>query len=220
MIQKVFLFFAYEKYLGFKRRLKNKVMSGVVKFKTNFVSHNEVVDERLEELKKWCDVFRKQGLAPVENGFSCGNLSFRTQKHKNEFIITASGISAQAPLTDNAFSKVVAVDLDKMLIKAQGPREPSSESMLHFAVYNARPDVQVVFHGHCQKILVAAGQMGLIETLEEVSYGSKELVEQVLKILGEENFVVIKNHGFLSLEKSMQEAGQTALKVLERCDKM
>ncbi|MDP3244824.1 MAG: class II aldolase/adducin family protein [bacterium] len=92
--------------------------------------------------------------------------------------------------------------------------------MLHAVIYQTRPEVGAIFHGHCQEILSAAGKLGLKETRQEESYGSRELIKRVLEVLGKDDFIVMKNHGFLSLGQNMDEAGQKALSILEKCCKI
>ena len=48
-------------------------------------------------------------------------------------------------------------------------------------------------------------------------YGTIELVNSVLEILDDSNFIEMRNHGFLSLCNSMTEAGLLALEVYNRC---
>ena len=58
----------------------------------------------------------------------------------------------------------------------------------------------------------------MVETEKEEEYGTVALVQGVLDVLGENNFLIMKNHGFISLGKTMQEAGELSLKMLERCE--
>lgn len=176
-----------------------------VKFKTEFISCEIPHDPRIEELKKWCKIFHDLNLAPAYKGGSFGNLSFRLKEGGNEFIITGSKIGLKDNLTNNCFVKVVNCDFKNNLILAQGSREPSSESLLHFAIYQKRKDVNAVFHGHnCEKLNLK----NVVETKEEKPYGTIELVDSVLEVLGQNNFIIMKNHGFLMLGKSMGEAGR------------
>ncbi len=40
-----------------------------------------------------------------------------------------------------------------------------------------------------------------------------KLLGEVMKVLHNENFLVMKNHGFLSLGKTLDEAGNSALRI-------
>ncbi|NTW33900.1 MAG: class II aldolase/adducin family protein [Bacteroidetes bacterium] len=178
-----------------------------VKFKT--ILNNEILtfDSRIGELKYWCKIFHEKNLAPPYQGGSYGNLSFRINSNSNEFIITGSSVGLKEELTDDSFVKVTGCDMEKHLVYATGTRNPSSESMLHFAIYKQRPDINAIFHGHCSLLLKNTNFLGITETEKEESYGTIELVNRVLKISEKENFLNIKKHGFISLGNSMKEAG-------------
>lgn len=185
-----------------------------IKFKTIFNKTQTPVDTRIKELKKWCEIFHGKNLAPPYPGGSYGNLSFRTENNKNEFIITGTCIGFKNNLSDDCFVKIISCDIINNVIYAEGTRNPSSESMLHYAIYKNRKDVNAIFHGHSNEILQSAKTLGIPETAKEESYGTIELVNSVLSILKEHNFLCMKNHGFISLGKSMNEAGEPLLKII------
>jgi ribulose-5-phosphate 4-epimerase/fuculose-1-phosphate aldolase len=189
---------------------------GGVKFKTEFLSAAVPVDARLEELKVWCAEFHRRNFAPPYGEFSQGNLSFRIRPGEDAFVITGSQVGWKDRLPDDRFVTVHGCDMERGIVSASGTRDPSSESMLHFAIYRARKDVQAVFHGHSREILRCA-PADIPETLEAQPYGSLELARGVLDVLGKADFVIMKRHGFISLGRSMDEAGGTAIEVHQRC---
>jgi ribulose-5-phosphate 4-epimerase/fuculose-1-phosphate aldolase len=89
--------------------------------------------------------------------------------------------------------------------------------MLHGAIYKKRKNAGAVFHGHCREILSYGRRMNIRETEKEEPYGTRRLVAGVLKILGKQKFLIMKNHGFVSLGRSMKTAGSLALAVREAC---
>jgi len=171
------------------------------KFRTKFVTHNVPNDLELDKLKYWANEFSKQGLAPDYGDGAYGNLSYRVG---SSFIITATRFG----LKDQVYVKVLSVDFKNKIVRAEGEKEPSSESMLHYAIYEQRSDVNAIFHGHYEPILKANK---FPATKKEEKYGSIELVDGVLEVLGQNDFIIMKNHGFISLGKDMDEAGQRAL---------
>lgn len=181
------------------------------KFSTVFVSNSFAVPDELKTLKKWCAVFEEKGLAPSHSAGTFGNLSFRL-KGTDEFIITASCVGFKDKLRDEDFVHVKDVDLEKRRIRAAGSREPSSESMLHSEIYRTRKDVNAVFHGHSKEILEDCSD--LITTKKAEPYGSIELVKSVKDVLGNNNFIIMKGHGFISMGAAMDIAGNYALHVL------
>jgi len=188
-----------------------------IKFRVEVVNRKIPEDKRLEELKYWCKEFHRLNLAPPYEGGSYGNLSFRFKDGEDAFIITGSRIGLKDKLSNECFVKVLSCDLDKGVVYTSGVREPSSESMLHFAIYHHRKDVNAIFHGHCQEILSHASRLKISETKKEEPYGTIELVQRVLEILNDESFLVMKNHGFISLGKTMKEAGELTLQIHRRC---
>ncbi|MEM1659696.1 MAG: class II aldolase/adducin family protein [Candidatus Bathyarchaeia archaeon] len=186
------------------------------KFRTIFICREAPQDDRIRELIKWCQIFHELGLTPIVNGHSMGNLSFRVRKDRSEFIITASGIGPKNMLSQEFFVKVVNCDFENKIVYVCGLREPSSESMLHYRIYQLRNDVNAIFHGHNDEITKHAKEIEATETKEWHPYGTIELVKSVENVLSESNFIVIKQHGFLSLGRSMDEAGRRAVAMKKR----
>lgn len=188
-----------------------------VTFRTEFRERRAPHDERIAELTSWCIRFHERGLTPLYRGSSLGNLSFRLREDENSFIITASELRVKDDLTDDMFVTVHSCDPDKGITRASGLKEPSSESILHFEIYRKRKDVCAVFHGHSDLILSCGEKLGIPVTRTKERPASTALVKSVLDILGNESFLIMKNHGFLSLGKSMTEAGEQAVMLSERC---
>ncbi len=189
-----------------------------IKFKNKIISDEVVTDPGLDELKKWCQKFHELKLAPPYEGGSYGNLSYRAENSKNEFIITGSRVGLKENMDNSSFSKVVSCDIKRGIARSMGPKEPSSESMLHFAIYEKRPDIGAIFHGHCENILNMNKNLPAKETTRKEPYGTRELVKSVIDILGKENFIIIKEHGFLAMGRNMSEAGRTALNAYYKCE--
>jgi len=159
-----------------------------IKFNVTFLKETAPSHSQLDELKKWCTVFHEKGLAPPYPGGSYGNLSFRT--NRSSFIITGTCMGLKENLHDDCFVEVTDVDFEYKNIFVYGLRNPSSESMLHAAIYKFRPDVNAIFHGHCEVLLHNAITLGVPETAEEKPYGTIELVDSVLEIAGSTDFLI------------------------------
>ncbi|HBX52316.1 MAG TPA: hypothetical protein DEH02_14725 [Bacteroidales bacterium] len=187
-----------------------------VKFRTVFKSKDIPVDLRLETLKMWAKKFDEYRLAPPYDGGSAGNLSYRVNSDSNKFIITGSRIGLKCSLQDDCFVMVENCDFSNGIVYASGVREPSSEAMLHFAIYDKRKDVQAIFHGHSQEILDAAKTLKLPATSEFYPYGTKELLQSVILILEKHSVIIMKDHGFIALGASMGEAGKLSLQLIDR----
>jgi ribulose-5-phosphate 4-epimerase/fuculose-1-phosphate aldolase len=184
---------------------------GKIRFNTTFVSNKIPSDARFEELKEWCERFQKSGLTPEFEGNYTGNLSFRTE---DGFIITASGLKNKENLGDDCFVRVKSYDEQSNTVYVEGKRQPSSEAVMHFLIYKTRKNVNAIFHGHNDAIIANAEKIGLSITEEEHEPGSIELAKEVVRALGVNMLVVIRNHGFISVGKTMKEAGKQALDIL------
>lgn len=186
-----------------------------VKFSVDFIKKSAPKSSTdLRQLIKWCHFFDKHQLAPPYPDGSAGNLSFRINPEKNEFIITGTQIGLKNNLTENQFVKVIDVDFSNLKIKVNGFIKPSSESILHWAIYNVRPEINAIFHGHSLEILEKAKENNWTITKNEVPYGTHELVKEVLNVIDNQDFVILKNHGFLAFGKTMEEAGNLCKKAI------
>ena len=192
----------------------------VAKFKVEFISREPSDDGRISELAGWCARFNESGLTPPREGTdrSLGNLSFRLEPGDPALVITASALSSKDELSPSDFVKVVGSDLERRVVSVSGVRDPSSESMMHYEIYKRRPDVNAIFHGHDKQILACGPELGLPQTAEEQPSGSLELLFQAMDILDRGDFLLLKNHGFLSLGKTMKEAGNLALRIKKSGD--
>ncbi|MEK7281511.1 MAG: class II aldolase/adducin family protein [Chloroflexota bacterium] len=103
----------------------------------------------------------------------------------------------------------------------EGQRVPSAESLLHSAIYKARPDVKAIIHTHSlfASALAVAGkeippilddQMtylgGDIKLAPYALPGTADLIPAVAAALGKKNAVLIANHGALGVGGSLKHA--------------
>lgn len=193
---------------------------GRVKFKTNCKSKEAPTNEEVGGLLYWSKVFGERKYAPMlPDGGSAGNLSRRIDKG---FTITCSKIGLKDELGLMHFA-VVYSDFEKRIkwfenekCQYKGMKKPSSEASLHDAIYSWRPEINAVFHGHYEPVVEKANEDGLTETRKEREFGTKELVEDVIDVLNEDNFIVLKGHGFVSMGETTDEAGKLATEICEK----
>jgi len=179
-----------------------------VKFRTIFNNKHILDNSKLQDLINWCKEFNNMGFTPSAGNGSAGNLSFRTD---NGFIISSSNTNF-SKISIEDFTEVISVDISKREILVNGIKEPSSESFLHNEIYQRRNDINAIFHGHSEDFLKYGDKLSLPITKEEQPEGTIELMREVTKVLDNNNFILIKHHGFLSLGDSMPHAGNLAIK--------
>jgi len=164
-----------------------------IKFRNIIIEKAFVDNELLPRLIDWCNRLSELGLAPLHGKGSAGNLSFRTARG---FVITNSGTDLGS-IKRKDFSEVLTID--KGIVYSRGFREPSSESMLHFALYGKREDINAIFHGHYDKLDIPC-------TMNERPYGTRELADEAVRLCSHDLFM-LKNHGFISLGSGLDDAG-------------
>jgi L-fuculose-phosphate aldolase len=185
---------------------------GRISFNLIFISNETPSRSGIQELNKWCGEFQKHGLTPVVDGNYTGNLSFRSN---GGFVITASGLKSKENLSPESFVYIKKYDKKTNTFFVVGKKMPSSESIMHYLIYKYCKRINSVFHGHHNLIVVNARKMGLTITEKEFESGTLELAKEVLRVLGNNKIVVLKNHGFVSFGKTMKEAGESALCTLK-----
>lgn len=189
-----------------------------IKFNVNFLEKKTITHTQLDELKKWCAIFDEMNFAPKTDAGSGGNLSFRLHPFKNEFIITGTQVGLRKNMKDDDFVHVINADYNSELINVKGVCLPSSESMLHYSIYKKYKNINAIFHGHSPMLLQQAKLLNLKTTKEEAEYGSLHLIKTIFDIFNNTTyFYIIKNHGFLSVNESMEKAGEKTLEIAKKC---
>lgn len=183
------------------------------KFKTIFRKKVKVGRSReTDKLLYWCRRLSKLGFAPKYDGGSYGNLSF---KDGASFIITAGGVDLES-IKQEKLVRVINCKLDKKEVYVEGLQEPSSETILHWLIYKKRRDARAIFHGHSQIVLEHAEELKLPITKKEYPYGTIKLAKEVVKILDNNDVVLMRNHGFIIIGDSIQKAGKLLLKMYNK----
>jgi len=151
-----------------------------------------------------------------------GNISVRVPEG---FIVTPSRVQYAVIKT----SDFVTIALDGTVVA--GHRVPSSETEIHRAVLNKKSDAGAVIHSHSpyatvvsclhQSIPVFVEDMaqiigGEVRCTRYVPAGQhKRIAEEVGSVIGEENAVLLANHGVLCCGRDLEEA-LVANQILEK----
>ncbi|MFH0874378.1 MAG: class II aldolase/adducin family protein [archaeon] len=177
-----------------------------VKFSALKIRNERHISKKDLELLKWCKKFAAFGFAPSYGRGSSGNLSYRTKKG---FVITPTA-SYFDKVSTSDFCEIVKVDICKKRVFFKGRNTPSSESLLHYLVYTERQDIIAVFHGHGDIFL--KNEHNFVSTEREFPYGSVELAKVASVAVKKSDFIILKNHGFLCVGKSIEKCGSVAEK--------
>lgn len=151
------------------------------------------------------EVARKMAELGLVSG-TRGNVSARLPD--GLMAVTPMGKSYEGMSADD----IVVVDGD--LYPVEGDLMPSSESLLHVAIYAARADVGGIVHTHAvySSAVAAAGMAippivdemvvtlgGEVRVSEYAPPASEEVAEQVCKALGNRDAALIRNHGAVAV---------------------
>lgn len=149
------------------------------------------------------------GLAPS----NAGNLSVRTG---SGFLITAAG-SELASITAEDVSEVFAFDFEKYGLLRYAGALPSSETALHYLIY-ARRGCGAIAHCHDELLIKPsiAKKLHIPITKNELPYGTKELALETARALGHGSIVAMRNHGVVSLAKTLAKAVEQILALHEK----
>ncbi len=144
---------------------------------------------------------------------SSGNLSARLPD-ADEILITPSGEALDA--LDPA--ELVCLGLDGQI--RSGARPPSSESLLHLAMYRRHREINAVVHLHPPFATVVGTALGAVRpmTFEGLYYlgevgivppilpGSEELAQAAAQAADRSRVLVLQHHGSVCLGADLQEA--------------
>ncbi|HEX5825816.1 MAG TPA: class II aldolase/adducin family protein [Candidatus Limnocylindrales bacterium] len=174
-----------------------------------------------EEIVRVARLLRERGLAVGTSG----NVGARLDDGR--IAITPSTMDYDEMTADD----VVIVGPDGSA--SEGHRRPSSELPLHVAVFAARPAVRAIVHTHSPfattfsaarreipavhyvlALLVAPGR-DTIRVAPYATFGTEALGRNVAATLGEDNAVLIANHGAIAVGQTLASAFGRAERVEE-----
>ena len=171
------------------------------------------------------EVARRMAELDLVSGTS-GNVSARLSD--GLMAITPMGKSYEGMTADD----IVVVDGD--LNPVEGDLMPSSESLLHVAIYAARPDVGGIVHTHAvYSSAVAAAGLAIPPIVDEmvVNLGgevrvskyappaSETVAERVCDALGNRDAALIRNHGAVAVGRDPEAALKASI-LTERAAKI
>ena len=138
------------------------------------------------------------GMTP-RNG---GNMSVKAGRG---LTITSSG-SNLGSLEEDEIVFVASCSIESGTVAYLGSRRPSSETFMHYLVYECRSDAAAVVHAH-DPATAAIPIRKIRETAREEPYGTLALARIACGTFSKhENIIVLKNHGYVAIGQSLTAA--------------
>ncbi|TQR35775.1 class II aldolase/adducin family protein [Brevibacillus brevis] len=136
-------------------------------------------------------------------GSSAGCISVRTA---NGFVVTTSG-SKLGHLSVDDLALVTECDEQLNTVKWIGTKAPSSETPLHYKIYEMRQDINVILHVHTP-LLTYSSSLKAYRTKQYYSYGTFDFGKNICsEMSGEkENIIIAKDHGQIAVGNTFEEA--------------
>jgi sugar (pentulose or hexulose) kinase/phosphoglycerate dehydrogenase-like enzyme/ribulose-5-phosphate 4-epimerase/fuculose-1-phosphate aldolase/putative sterol carrier protein len=187
------------------------------------------------------------GAAPIRADDIRAQVIRTVEELYTQGLITSTGgnVSVRIPgeqgvwITPNAFFKgalrpdmLVRVDFDGNPI-GDSRHAPSSERMLHCAVYRSKPNVEAVIHSHAPKatilglsglpflpISTEAAFIGEIPRIPFIMPGTRELADAVGAAAKDCPAVILQNHGLIVAGTSLRHAMDVTLIIEQTAEKL
>ncbi len=172
-----------------------------------------LLEQERKDIVKYCRLLIEHGLTKGTGG----NISI-FNREENLFAISPSGIDYFKMTEED----VVIMSLDGKVV--EGDKKPSSEHELHRIFYVNRDDVNAVVHTHSvYSTVVATLREDLpasnylvafsghnVACAEYASFGTKELAENVYKVMKTQYAALMANHGLIAASKDILNAFNVA----------
>ncbi|HLY37162.1 MAG TPA: class II aldolase/adducin family protein [Candidatus Binatia bacterium] len=172
-----------------------------------------------EEIAHFCRVTWDRGLVSAAGG----NISARVDG-TDTFLITPSGVA----LRDTSPEDMVTIDLDGRKLGGPERYKPSKESLMHTAIYRARPDTRAVAHLHPPHAIAfgirgepiplmtvtSEERLHLTPVVPPASSGSRDLADGVADVIAtapaDTQVLLLARHGIIAWGSSVQQACDVA----------
>lgn len=109
--------------------------------------------DALEVVNSWKKILLARGLlgrllAGEWAGYDYGNISFRMSTSPPTMLISGKQTASKCPVTADDFALILGYRAEDFQVRSIGLIEPSSETPLHWAAYEADARVAAIVHAH------------------------------------------------------------------------
>jgi L-ribulose-5-phosphate 4-epimerase len=176
------------------------------------------VNEMLEDLKRQVVKYALQADRSGLCRHKSGNFSIRDMQ-TGYVCITPTGMDRE----EMVFRDVVVIDMDARVVESENGRRPTSESLMHLAVYKSRPEVNAIVHTHSKtatafavmakpipaivyEIFVLGCKKGYIPVAPYGRPGTDELAQSVIEPLKISDVALMQSHGVIAVAENIKDA--------------
>ncbi len=199
-------------------RTTKRLLDGYIGVKFEAIQSSEELPHETTDFyrvfKRTCDRLKAHNMTPA----NAGNLSIR---YTDGLIISASGCNL-GRIEQDELIFVEHCDAETKRVLYRGPIKPSSESIMHWLIYEDRQDAQAIIHAHDEFATLPELLAGQVEeSKREEPYGTIELARMAIETFQRaERIIVLKNHGYIAigpdLERTCNLIVSTHLHLLEK----
>lgn len=172
----------------------------------------------LEKLKKELAEIAKEADRSGLCKHKSGNFSIR-DKETGYIVVTPTGVDRK----ELSYHDICVVDIDANVIEIETNVKPTSEFLMHIAVYKTRKDVYSVIHTHSRfatsfavvgksipSIVYECANLklkdGIIPLAPYGTPGTTELSNSVIGPIQRADAILLESHGVLTVDKDPKEA--------------
>lgn len=207
---------------------------GIIKYRLEYTPALALPEDQIRELNVWRRLLVLLGLIGQDpkryGGYGYGNISRRLASldatrlpgEQHPFVITGTQTGGVADLTANDYVVVTGCYPDENRLVAEGPVQPSSESLTHGTLYALDDNILWVMHAHSPQIWRNAAALQLPMT-GDVPYGSPEMAAEVRRLyrttdMPQQRIFGMAGHedGIVTFGRTAEEAGFVLLGFLAR----
>jgi ribulose-5-phosphate 4-epimerase/fuculose-1-phosphate aldolase len=183
-------------------------------FHSVFIEKKPPQSTKIKELIFWGKILSDLNmLAASHEGFN-GNLSFR---HFGGCVLSTKETHLKNLAPDD-FIEVIDCQKkgEKITMYCKGKKAPSPQTLIHFLIYQTRPDINSIMLGHDSLVMDKADELNIPQIKCTKGNGIYRQYLEIKKVLKRKKYLIIRNQGILSLGRTIKEAGQRALRAHER----
>jgi hypothetical protein len=206
-----------------------EIIDGVIKYdRSQFTKTNALIVDEYKDLEYWrrklFDLKLIGEYAEFEVGY--GNLSQKKNysqvytSDKAQFLITGTQTGKFQNLDGSQYTRVVDFNIEKLIVKVNGPLEASSEALTHAAIYKCQDKINAIFHIHDSEIWKNMLGANCNRTAKEIPYGTFEMAVAVKECIGNSTsgYFVMAGHedGVVAYGTNLEECGNIILDLYKK----